>query len=49
MLIASGFLGLPSLAGPCAGGTAKAEFWPSLGAVVKVAIDEGLGFVLGLA
>lgn len=37
------------MAGPGAGGTAKAEFRPALSAVVKVAIDEGLGFVLGLA
>ena len=48
VLIAVGFLGLP-LFGPGVGGTAKAELRPALGAVVKVAIDEDLGFVLGLA
>jgi len=49
LIIAASFLGLSLLAGPGIGGTAKAELRPALGAVVKVAIDEGLGFVLGLA
>ena len=49
MLIAACLLWLLSLAGPGAGRTAKAELRPTLGAVVKVAIDEDLGFVLGLA
>jgi hypothetical protein len=48
LIVVIGFLGLPSLAGPGAGGVAKAKFRPAFGAVVKVAIDEGLGFVLGL-
>jgi len=48
LLIAVGFLGLLPLFRPGVGGTAKAEFRPALSAVVKVAIDEGLCFILGL-